>query len=803
MNGGSLMLAEIYINLPVKSIAGAFTYIIPPEFADEELCPGWRVLVPFAGRSVEGFIVRVFSGDEPGSGIRCQIEPSGERIFLAKDSKTGKEYQLKDISGLVDDKAWFTPQMLEAAHRIADYYLCAPAEAMRLFMPGKSGVSISKKTGIKKREKAIFEKLVSLADDFGDGAEAGKRLGPRQEALLTALRENGGTLSQSELREKYDILPPTIASLVVRRLVTIREERVLRDSYGESGRGTAEAGQVSRALEKLAQAPALTDEQTAVMSQLAGALTEKKYNPFLLYGITGSGKTRVYIEAVARCRQAGRQAIVLVPEIALTGQLVTSFKEFFAGDIVVLHSRLSVAERTDAVRRVREQGIGIIIGARSALFTPVDDPGLIILDEEQDMSYKQDEAPRYHARVVAEIMAELYGSVLLLGSATPSMETAFRAAHGELKLLKLTKRIGSRSLPEAKSVDMREELKSGNRHVLSRDMEAMLRENLAAKEQTVLMLNRRGYSTFVMCRSCGYVVTCPDCSLPMVYHQTGRLACHHCDISADTPTACPQCGGKYIRFFGTGTEKLEEELRTLLPEARVVRMDRDTTAKKFAHQEILTAFRRGEYDILLGTQMVAKGHDIPMVTAVGIISADSALNMPDFRAAERTFMLITQTAGRAGRGDRPGRVLVQGYNPHHYAVESAIAQDYGRFYREELALRRELFFPPFCRLIKITFTDTQEEKARMKASECVGLFRKEFGHDGHRQPQPGREQQKPMPVHQIIGPAPALIACYKGTYRFAVLIKTADPDRVRHFLRKLGYDRRTDALIDIDPINTV
>lgn len=800
------MLAEIYINLPVKSIAGAFTYIIPPQLTAAELSPGWRVLVPFAGRKVEGFIVRVFSEDAPGCDIRREWdEAAGKKIYLAKDSLTGKEYRLKPISALVDDQPWFTPKMLEAARQIADFYLCSPAEAMRLFMPGKSGVSISRKSGIKKREAAIFEKLVTLRENPADSQPAKGRLGARQEALLEALRENGGTLSQRQLKEKYDILPPTIASLVVRRLVSIREERLLRDSYKGEAEGTGtDRGTISLSEEKLAKAPPLTDEQMAVMEQLSAPLVERKYNPFLLYGITGSGKTRIYIEAVAKCRKIGRQAIVLVPEIALTGQLVASFREFFAGDIVVLHSRLSVAERSDAVRRVRDKGVGIIIGARSALFTPVEDPGLIILDEEQDMSYKQDEAPRYHARTVAEIIARIYGSALLLGSATPSLETACRAARGDLKILKLTKRIGSRRLPEVKSVDMREEFKSGNRHVLSRAMEGMLRENLAAKEQTVLMLNRRGYSTFVMCRSCGYVAACPDCGLPMVYHRTGRLACHHCDISADTPTVCPRCGGKYIRFFGTGTEKLEEELKTLLPEARVVRMDRDTTGKKLAHQEILTAFRRGEYDILLGTQMVAKGHDIPSVTAVGIISADSALNLPDFRSAERTFMLITQAAGRAGRGDRPGRVLVQGYNPRHYAVESAIAQDYGRFYREELALRRELGFPPFCRLVKITFTDSQEEKARLKAAECVGLFRKEFGREIlERDPAAAGGSEKPLPANRIIGPAPALVACYRGIYRFAVLIKAADLDRVRHFLRRLGYHRRRDALIDIDPVNTV
>ena len=529
-----------------------------------------------------------------------------------------------------------------------------------------------------------------------------------------------------------------------------------------------------------------------------------EYHGFLLYGVTGSGKTQVYIELARLVRERGRKVIVLVPEIALTGQLVRAFQSYFAGDIIVMHSRLTLAERNDAVIRVRRGEAGIIIGARSALFTPADDVGLIILDEEQDMSYKQDESPRYHARVVAEELAHLHHAVLLLGSATPSLETYHRARTGELTLLTMRHRVGDIPLPEVSCVDMRQELRMGNRHIISRPLENLIRKTIAAHEQLIIMLNRRGYSTFVMCRSCGEVIHCPDCGMPLVYHETKHggklLLCHHCDIRQPVPDICPKCGSRYIKYFGSGTEKLEQELRSLVPEARIERMDRDTTSGKFAHQEILGRFRRGAFDILLGTQMVAKGHDIPNVTAVGIISADASLNRPDFRAAERCFMLITQTAGRAGRhtadGER-GHVLVQTYNTEHYAVQCGIHQDYEGFYQKEIALRKAMGYPPFTRLIKLLFQSTDETAAKQSALAFVQAFQQRY---------PGGVSTPlgtPPKTNTVIGPAPALIACFRGTYRFVVLIKALDLEDVRKFLREQGLHLRTDVAIDIDPITVM
>lgn len=417
------------------------------------------------------------------------------------------------------------------------------------------------------------------------------------------------------------------------------------------------------------------------------------------------------------------------------------------------------------------------------------------------MSYKQDESPRYHARVVAEAFARLQKAALVLGSATPSLETYHRARTGELTLLSMPHRVGAVPLPDVACVDMRQELRMGNRHIISRPLEVLIRQTLAAHEQIIIMLNRRGYSTFVMCRSCGEVIKCPDCGLPLVYHQRrapqpgaaprGILLCHHCDIRQNVPDTCPKCGSRYIKYFGSGTEKLEQELRTLVPEARVVRMDRDTTGGKFAHQDILRAFRAGKYDILLGTQMVAKGHDIPNVTAVGIISADASLNMPDFRAAERCFMLITQTAGRAGRhvdGARRGKVLVQTYNTEHYAVQCGIRQDYAGFYAEEIKLRRALGYPPFTRLVKLLFQAEDEAAARDRAAAFVAASRQQLaGGSGG-------------PAFEVIGPAPALVAKLRGIYRFVVLIKAAELAPVQAFLRQQQMHLRTDVAIDIDPI---
>ena len=823
-----MLTAQVFVNVPVKSIAKPYTYRVPDTLV--QVGAGWRVLVPFGGRKVEGFVVSV-------------AEKSAAELAGIK---------LKDILACVDEEAWFTPVLLEAARWLADFYLCSLAEIMRLFMPGKSGVKITveyvadesqenhvllgmasyrrlydyvaengpvrraalrkalpeladelpamlekltgyhvltKEYAAEKRDAALYERYVVLKEALTPERESGFSRRRAQLALWRYLTAHDGTASLKEL-ESEGIHAEAAKKLAAAGIVVIRRRRVLRDSYAGAAR--------------VHEPRTLTQEQQQAVAAVRPSMAAGEYHGFLLYGVTGSGKTQVYIELARLVRERGRKVIVLVPEIALTGQLVRAFQSYFAGDIIVMHSRLTLAERNDAVIRVRRGEAGIIIGARSALFTPADDVGLIILDEEQDMSYKQDESPRYHARVVAEELAHLHHAVLLLGSATPSLETYHRARTGELTLLTMRHRVGDIPLPEVSCVDMRQELRMGNRHIISRPLENLIRKTIAAHEQLIIMLNRRGYSTFVMCRSCGEVIHCPDCGMPLVYHETKHggklLLCHHCDIRQPVPDICPQCGSRYIKYFGSGTEKLEQELRSLVPEARIERMDRDTTSGKFAHQEILGRFRRGAFDILLGTQMVAKGHDIPNVTAVGIISADASLNRPDFRAAERCFMLITQTAGRAGRhtadGER-GHVLVQTYNTEHYAVQCGIHQDYEGFYQKEIALRKAMGYPPFTRLIKLLFQSTDETAAKQSALAFVQAFQQRY---------PGGVSTPlgtPPKTNTVIGPAPALIACFRGTYRFVVLIKALDLEDVRKFLREQGLHLRTDVAIDIDPITVM
>ncbi|MBR2215477.1 MAG: primosomal protein N' [Selenomonadaceae bacterium] len=801
-----MRIADVAVNIPLKSIAKAYSYRIPEEFSQVEV--GWRVFVPFGQRRVEGFVL----------GLREEDSPAIE---------------LKDIIGLVDEEGWFSPPLIAVCRELADFYLCSLAEIMRLFMPGKSGLKIgvtyaaeenppdsslltefpyaavydlirrrqamslsaikqtlslddaavgaavkkmchegllSREYSAKRRGDAKYETYVSLGDEVTPEMMADLKRKPAQRRLVEFLREQGEQ-SLTVLRgQKFS--SGVIKALVTGGFIRLAKRRRWRDSYEKESVGTAE------------DSPLTPDQQTALRA-IAKSLTAEAYQGFLLHGVTGSGKTRVYIEAVKKTRERGRQAIVLVPEIALTGQLVTSFQSYFPQDIAVFHSRLSVNERNDAILRVRRGEAGIVIGARSALFTPLDDVGIIILDEEQDTSYKQDESPRYHARVVAEMLAVAHGAVLILGSATPSLETFYRARQGELKYLTMPKRIGDVPLPEVRGVDMRQELKAGNRRVLSRPLQQLITATLEKHEQLIIMLNRRGYATFVMCRSCGEALKCAQCGMPLVYHRDGRLLCHHCDISEAVPSVCPKCGSRYIKYFGSGTEKLEQELKELVPQGRIIRMDRDTTTGKFAHQEILAKFRQGEYDILLGTQMVAKGHDVSGVTAVGIVSADSGLNMPDFRASERVFMLITQTAGRAGRRDRQGRVVVQSYSPEHYAVTCGLKQDYAGFYAKEIARREELFYPPFSRLVKLIFRHEKAAKAKDNAQALAAAFQKKFAGDTNQ---------------RLIGPSPAIIACLRGIYRFVVLIKTADLATLREFLREEEVWRRDDVAVDIDPI---
>ncbi len=730
-----MKIAEVCVNVTANSINQNYTYRVPDRL--KFLTAGWRVLIPFGKRMVDGFVMSVHEIDDA----------------------TTFEFELKDIRDVVDNEPWFTPEMMSEARWMAEFYLCPLSQTMGLFMPGQRAKKIS----------ARFERVLTLATDFN--AENFKTK-PAQMKLLRLLKERG-ELRASELSE-LKLSTDAAKRLIDAGIVKAEQQRIIRDSYSQ-------IKSVPRSFE-------LTAEQTAAIEAVEKFLAARKFQGFLLHGVTGSGKTQVYIELAKATRRLGRRVIVLVPEIALTSQAVENFKAHFA-DVAVIHSRLSVEERNDTFHRIRGGDVGIVIGARSALFTPVDDVGLIVVDEEQDSSYKQNNAPRYNARIVAEEFAKFHEAAIVFGSATPSLENFYRAKRGELILLKMLHRALDNPLPEVKCVDMRGELAAGNRTVLSRALVELLKETLAANQQAILLLNRRGWSTVVMCRKCGEVAKCPSCGLPMTYHANGKLLCHRCEVESTPPETCPACGSRHIKFLGTGTEKLERALKTALPQAKVLRMDRDSTGGKFGHKKILDAFAAHEYDILFGTQMVAKGHDIGGVTAVGVLSADAALSFANFRAAETCFELITQSAGRAGRADLPGKVIVQAYNVDAAAIRYGCEQDYEKFFANELPQREAVFFPPFCRLVKLIVTNKDEAKALAFAKEIRAAFRAEVA-------------KKSVARQEIFGAIPAAIANLRGVYRFVLLIKSGDLSAVRNFLRAHDLHRREDVLIDIDPLTT-
>lgn len=808
-------IAQVCINLPTQTIHKVFSYHIPAEFAYVDV--GWRVLVGFGSRRLEGFIVEV--GE--------QADGSGD-------------YEIKPIADVLDDEPWFDENMLQTAYWLSDYYLCSLAEAMRLFIPGKSGLtkekgyrladgleagqlieqaaalselhgqvaaylSLNGFTGVnklkrqfgaavtvilaelykrkwllrmddpKKKAQAKYETVVKplLSEGELPAALGSLKNKPAQQRLLEELVSSGGMKLAALAVQGFT--RDTATRLVKAGLAELDYVQVVRDSYQQDYARPASVQ--------------LTPEQHAALAAIQEPLAKQAYQTFLLHGITGSGKTEVYMEAAAAVRRAERQVIVLVPEIALTGQLVARFKARFGDDVVVVHSKLAIGERHDAWQRVKNGSAGIVIGARSAVFAPVRALGLVILDEEHEFTYKQEEAPRYHTRETAVFRAQTAGAVVLLGSATPSIESYYRAAAGQYKLLTMTKRIDGSTLPAVEVVDMRAELKAGRRSVISTSLQTLLTDTLAKREQAIILLNRRGHSTFVLCRECGYIVRCQRCSVSMVYHQTSNsLRCHYCQETQAAPDVCPSCLSRYIKYFGTGTQKLEQELSTLFPAARIIRMDQDSTSGKLAHDRILGAFAQGEYDILLGTQMVAKGHDIKNVTAVGIIAADAALNLPDFRSSERAFSLLTQAAGRAGRGEKSGRVVVQTYNPEHYAMTAGAAHDYQAFYTEEIAGRRMLGYPPFNDLIKLTVAGTDEAQTRRKAEEIAAWLRADLPKTA------GAE---------LIGPFTAPLAKINNVFRVAMLIKARQLPPVKAVLAARQLNSRSDVTIDVDPIQAL
>jgi primosomal protein N' (replication factor Y) len=542
----------------------------------------------------------------------------------------------------------------------------------------------------------------------------------------------------------------------------------------------------------------LNSDQRRIFEKIEQHLSMSKFHSMLIHGVTGSGKTEIYLNAIASTLAQGRSALVLVPEIGLTPQISRYFRAWFGEEVAILHSALSEGERFDQWRRIREGCSRVVVGTRSAIFAPLADLGIIIVDEEHDGSYKQEELPRYHARDVALKRGEIEQALVILGSATPQLETFYHSVHdGAPEYETLSSRILERPLPTVHVVDMREEFqKQGKAVVLSQHLQEAIVERLDRKEQILILLNRRGYASALLCRSCGSTEICENCSLSLTYHQdSNRLLCHYCGYLKSVPKRCGTCGKEYIHFLGHGTQKVQEILESLFPKAAIARLDRDTVQRKGSFQRILGAFGSGQTDILIGTQMIAKGHDFPRVTLVGVLTAEQALRMADFRAAERTFQLLTQVAGRAGRGEHPGEVIIQTYYPNHYSLKYARSQNYRLFFEEEIRFRRNFRYPPFTALANLMVQGRPQTKARQAAEQVAGLL---------------LEQRTRLSAQQrmrVLGPAQAPLEKLKGDYRFQILIKSTNRKELHEVLEsameELGQKRTTGRKhsIDIDPIN--
>lgn len=704
-------------------------YKVPADLQDK-ICLGHKVLVPLQNRRVYGWVVCL--------------------------SNVSAVEQVRNIISLTGEFRYFTENLLELAYWISDYYFCTLSQALSVLLPS-----------LVNEQRTAYWGLTFPVSELDLKKQEGK-LTPKQQIVLNLIARHNFCFTADELAKKAGTTVSPLKCLVKKGLVT------------------AQKPEIKPVLEKPLS---LNVQQADVLKKLQKEVQEPKGQVYLLHGVTGSGKTEVYLQLIDYVLKLGKQAIVLVPEIALTPQIVKRFQQRFGEAVAVLHSNLSAGERFTQWSLIKNGRAKIAIGARSALFAPFAALGLIIIDEEHEFTYKQEENPKYHARDTAIKRAQIEKAVVLLGSATPSLESFYRAQKGIYGYLFLSERIGRQSLPEVRVVDMCQQLKNCNKSVLSQALKQAIEERLAKKEQIILFLNRRGFATFVNCRECGLVLTCPNCNVSLTYHQQKqKLSCHYCNYQGKVPTVCPRCQSKYIRYFGTGTEKVEETVQKFFPEARILRMDRDTTGKKQAHAEILNAFIAGEADILLGTQMIAKGLDIPNVTLVGVITADTILNLPDFRAAEKTFQLLTQVAGRAGRGEKQGQVIIQTYAPDHYSIKAAKSHDYLGFYAQEILFRQEVRYPPFAYLARIVLKARNEETVIKQGERVLN------------------ELASFVNGQELLGPVPAPVSKVKGYFRWQILIKGRNIKSLNDLLKKWQASCRYASLplgimLDIEPVS--
>lgn len=745
------LYADIIIDISLEKLDKTFQYLVPGEL-ESEIAVGMQVEVPFGkgGRRITGYV----------------LELTGEPSFDVE--------KIKEIISIQRESITIETELISLAGWMRKNYGGTMNQALKTVIP------IKRREHEKQRQSVVLALSPEEAERrFG---ECNRKNSVARRKLLDALLEQG-ELPREILTKKLGVSTAVIRALEEQGIVRVISRREYRNPV--------------RHLQKKDGRIELNASQQEAVDCIWEDMRQNGNQPYplhhtyLLHGVTGSGKTEVYMELIARAVSLGRQAIVLIPEIALTYQTVMRFYQRFGDRVSIMNSRLSAGERFDQFERAKKGEIDVMIGPRSALFTPFSNLGVIIIDEEHETSYKSETVPRYHARETAIQRAKMAGALVVLGSATPSLESYYRAKRGEYRLLELKERVQARPLPQCHIVDLREELRRGNRSILSDELQKLMEDRLEKKQQIMLFLNRRGLAGFISCRACGHVLKCPHCDVSLSQHRGGKLICHYCGYEEVQPGLCPECGSKYIGGFKAGTQKVEEIVNQRFPTARTIRMDMDTTRTKDGYENILSAFSNQEADILIGTQMIVKGHDFPNVTLVGVLAADMSLYIHDYHSSERTFQLLTQAAGRAGRGKEPGEVVIQTYTPEHYSIQTAREQDYEQFYEQEIRYRDLMNYPPVWNLMVILVAAKVEETARTLAELLA-------------------EQVKGMQIRTlaVIGPASPAVAKINDIYRQVVYLKCGSyeilvevKDRLERWLETQGIQRDVNIQFDFNPVH--
>ena len=807
-------VAKVIVDVPTMQTDQPFTYLVP-ENLNEQLAVGMRVEVPFGNgnRHVQGFVLAI----EPmAATVLDETNVQLKELVAVLDLKPVLNTEMLALADYMKEKTFafkitclqtMLPSVMRADYQKYIYLTDELSEELqdqlfygleeiswdqaqeRGILPQLMALRKQQKVDIRyevtTRNKVKMVRFIQAAKEFEQLEEIrlGLRKGAKKKEQLLYYLQRLGTEKITAVKEMKELGFSTalLNEAAKNGWLTFIEKEAYRDPFA------------NQTFEKTT-ALSLNAEQQVAVETILQSVQEQQSQTYLLEGITGSGKTEVYLQVIAEVLNQGKTAIMLVPEISLTPQMVQRFKSRFGEHVAVMHSGLSQGEKYDEWRKIERGEAEVVVGARSAIFAPIENIGVIIIDEEHEASYKQEETPRYHARDLAIWRSEYHHCPVVLGSATPSLESRARAQKNVYQRLRLTQRANqAATLPTIDVVDMRQEVENGNVSSFSMSLQEKLQERLEKNEQSVLLLNRRGYSSFVMCRDCGYVLPCPNCDISLTLHMDSKtMKCHYCGHEERIPYRCPNCGQDKIRYYGTGTQKVEEELQTLLPDSRILRMDVDTTRRKGAHEKILRTFGEGQADILLGTQMIAKGLDFPNVTLVGVLNADTALNLPDFRSSERTFQLLTQVSGRAGRAEKPGEVIIQSFNPEHYAIQLAKAQDYEDFYTKEMYIRHRGEYPPYYFTVQITASHPEENEAAKQMFQIATKLK-----------------QGLSPQAILLGPTPNAIMRVNNRYFYQVIIKYKQEPMLQPLLKEILTDtqrataRGLKLSIDAEPMNFI